>query len=572
MKYLGIDIGDGESAITVVSSDGAVVPTVIPLGNAKSIRSIVGDLNGEPIVGDNSILDTSVTNRSARFKSRFLTDTAARDDIRRFAKGLYKLMRDSVGDDELNIALGCPANWNPQARTEYASIITSAGFSNVHTVSESRAAYLYAHYSKEMGLDKTALAKSTLVIDIGSSTLDYAYIVNGKEHNVGVFGENHLGGGILDGLILSRSVERSSHKQQIRDIFEKYPSWRNYCEITARTVKEFYFSNETDYAEKECRDSTPIYAGTDILTLTFGLSAASVNELINMPIDGLGGISFREALRQSLENAKEKTAAYPVEQVILTGGASRMKFFKEMCEEVFEGAVILECREPEFSIARGLGYAARLDDMLKRFRDEVNVYFNTGAVKKEVDSHLSALLKDYVPLVCKVLRKKKWMEELINCPVNPADQNALHDFLKEKATDLFTEDPNLMAKADALVNDWIGQHMAEVQIGLDSLCNTYKIEKADMSLVEIHNSIRIDTIKTPSLVRFLWGERKSGWIRKLFRTFGIGKLLIDNAMNASITAQLKNPQGEFAQALALEIKTQLLAQIDEQIKKVEFNI
>ena len=42
MKYVGIDIGDGESAVSVVSRDGALLPTVVPLGNANSIRSIVG--------------------------------------------------------------------------------------------------------------------------------------------------------------------------------------------------------------------------------------------------------------------------------------------------------------------------------------------------------------------------------------------------------------------------------------------------------------------------------------------------------------------------------------------------
>ena len=32
MKYVGIDIGDGESAVSVVSRDGALLPTVVPLG------------------------------------------------------------------------------------------------------------------------------------------------------------------------------------------------------------------------------------------------------------------------------------------------------------------------------------------------------------------------------------------------------------------------------------------------------------------------------------------------------------------------------------------------------------
>ena len=183
MKYVGIDIGDGESAVTVVSESGAILPSVIMLGNVKSIRSVVGTLNGKPVVGDQVVLNHAVTERSARFKSKFLFEKEARDDLRRFAAGLYELVRKSVKDEKLKIALGCPAQWHPEARERYAEIVTSAGFSGIYTVSESRAAFLYAHYSNELNLSAEQLKRPTLVIDIGSSTLDYAYIVDGRERD-----------------------------------------------------------------------------------------------------------------------------------------------------------------------------------------------------------------------------------------------------------------------------------------------------------------------------------------------------------------------------------------------------
>lgn len=109
MKYVGIDIGDGESAVSVVSRDGALLPTVVPLGNANSIRSIVGRLGEEPVIGDAVVLNHAVTDRSARFKSRFLYDNRARQDLRLFAEGLYAMLSKALHDDELKIALGCPA-------------------------------------------------------------------------------------------------------------------------------------------------------------------------------------------------------------------------------------------------------------------------------------------------------------------------------------------------------------------------------------------------------------------------------------------------------------------------------
>ena len=73
MKYFGIDLGDGETAVAMVTGDGAVVPQILTLGNTKSILSLVGtDENNDIVVGENVLLDFNVKTRNARFKSRFL--------------------------------------------------------------------------------------------------------------------------------------------------------------------------------------------------------------------------------------------------------------------------------------------------------------------------------------------------------------------------------------------------------------------------------------------------------------------------------------------------------------------
>ena len=194
-----------------------------------------------------------------------------------------------------------------------------------------------------------------------------------------------------------------------------------------------------------------------------------------------------------------------------------------------------------------------------------------GIVRREVLKHLSSLLNDYVPLVCKILRRKKWADDLQVCPIDPEDQSALNAFLRQKAKELLSDDTALVEKADQFVNAWIGKHMTQVQEGLNSLCDKYQIKKADMSLVEIHNSIKIDRIRIPSIVRFLYVQRNANWFRKILLKIGSGGI-VNHALNSSITKQLKDPHGDFALSLGHEIKMQLLAQIDEQIQKVEFNI
>ena len=71
MKYIGIDIGDGESAVTAVEAEGAMLPVVLTLGSKQSIRSIVGMLKGSPVIGDKVMLDRGVTDRCAALRAGF---------------------------------------------------------------------------------------------------------------------------------------------------------------------------------------------------------------------------------------------------------------------------------------------------------------------------------------------------------------------------------------------------------------------------------------------------------------------------------------------------------------------
>ena len=96
-----------------------------------------------------------------------------------------------------------------------------------------------------------------------------------------------------------------------------------------------------------------------------------MEEIIRTPAAALGGRSFVTCLRDALNAAKTVSRACPPQAVILTGGASRMAFFREACRAAFEGSLIVLCPEPECSIARGLAYAGRVDEHLALFRREV---------------------------------------------------------------------------------------------------------------------------------------------------------------------------------------------------------
>lgn len=572
MKYIGIDIGDGESAVTVVAEHGALLPAVVTLGNVKSIRSIVGTLKEKPVIGDTVVLNHAVRDRSARFKSRFLFEDGAREDLSRFALGLRELLAEQLAGEDVRIALGCPAQWEPQDRARYAGIVGSAGFPNLYTVSESRAAFLYAHHCNELGLSPETLKRPTLVIDIGSSTLDYAYIVEGRERDVGVFGENRLGGGILDELILDLAVEQAADREKLRQIFRELPSWKHYCELIARKLKEEYFLHEAQWVDRSCSTIAPVYADLSApMSVRIALNKADMDGLLDKKLPELKDRSFREALEDSLRRAREITKDAPPELLIVTGGASRMGFFQEACRKVFPQARFALCGEPEFSIARGLGIAARTDDLLNKFREKVAAYFDSGAIALEVERQLPHLLPEYVPAMCRILEKKAVFTAVMDYCGDATNTTQLTAYIADKIGGVM-EDRAQMEEADQIVNHWIAGRLTGVQEKLDAICAEYRIDRADMSLVKIHAQVKLPQFKISPTMQLLAWLGQVPWIRERLSWLSGLDLLMTRRMRKMLTKQLSDPHGDFAKALCGKLVLQLQSQIDEQTRKVEIRI
>jgi len=311
MKYIGFDLGDGESAVAAFEHSSYIEPQIWPICGTGSLLSAVGLRNGEIVVGERACTDALADGLSVRFKSRFTTDPTSSEDIIRFIRGVVQDLQDTgrfSWDDQF--VVGCPAGWNAACRARYRDVLIRAGLVLPQVISESRAAFLYAKYSHTVALDVDLLNQSALVADIGSSTLDYAYIVEGRETGIGTFGENTLGGGILDAALLRRAVERSRHRDAIQAVFQESRSWYSYCEIEARRIKEeFFIRLESEVSPVVKKQLNICYDGVQKLTLE--MNTNELEHLIHDPLPELDGKSFLSALGESLENAKRLTAEHP---------------------------------------------------------------------------------------------------------------------------------------------------------------------------------------------------------------------------------------------------------------------
>lgn len=88
MKILGFDLGDGESAVTLLDEDSTVEPRVMPLCGRNSLLSAVGVKNGRIVIGEEASVTDGAAEAKVRFKSRYLTDPSASADVRAFAQGV----------------------------------------------------------------------------------------------------------------------------------------------------------------------------------------------------------------------------------------------------------------------------------------------------------------------------------------------------------------------------------------------------------------------------------------------------------------------------------------------------
>lgn len=482
MRYIGFDMGDGESAVAAFEKGSTIEPVIFPVCGVKSVLSAVGMHHGEIVIGERAYTDALADNLSVRFKSRFTTDPASYEDIVQFVRGVLQDLKNTGHFDyDDQFVVGCPAGWNAACRARYRDLLERAGVILPQVISESRAAFLYAKYAHTVALDVDILNESALVADIGSSTLDYAYIVDGRETGVGTFGENALGGGVLDAALLRRAVDRSRQRDEIRAVFSECRSWYSYCEIEMRRLKEEYFTRlETEDAPVVKKQLKICYDGVQKLTLE--INAEEMAHVIDEPLPELDGRSFVGAVRESLENAARLTADRPPEMLLLTGGASRMPFFRELCQEIFDSAIVISCPEPEFSIAKGLAYAGWIDENLRIFRQTVQDEITETRISLIVGEAMPRLL----PAVADALATLILDEAAL--PIARQWKHGQIDTLEEMENQIAGRIERVLSSPlaqEALapaVTHWLGGLEETFQSIVDPICDEYDVPRKEMQL------------------------------------------------------------------------------------------
>ena len=389
-RFFGFDLGDAESAVCVLERDG-LEPRVIPVQGTRSLVTAYARLAGqEVLIGENACYHPMAVERRLRFKSRFLTDPSSSQDILSFAGGV---LGELTGDGEVTPGedcccyIGCPAGWDKNTRERYRQIFEKLGYPPVRIISESRAALVSACQSRYLQVGYDILSQPVLVVDMGSSTTDFAYVSQGREVELKTAGEVFLGGGLMDEFLLEESVRRSPDAEKIRDVFERSPAWRSYCEFAARRLKEKYFSDEEYWKKNECLRNVQILYDDTPLTLTLQLDCTLAEKMLYADRNP----SFHDAFVQSLSGTRQGIKEKLPELIFLTGGVSRLPALADWCREIYPEAVVITGMEPEFSVARGLAWCGRIDEQMRQFHSEVVSLRDSTTVEQIVGRHIDEL-------------------------------------------------------------------------------------------------------------------------------------------------------------------------------------
>lgn len=400
-EFVGFDLGHGETAITSTTLYTEAEPKVIEVVPNK--RAIITAVAEHPtrgiLIGDNAYKQRGQSNLRVTFKSPDLTRQEVRMPIKLFVSKIQDILlseKKIVGGDQSLFLVGCPSGWSQEVRTEYKNLLTQSGLDHVEVVAESRAAFLDARASGDLG-DVRQLTGAVLIIDIGSSTTDFTHVVGLKEVAID-FGENTLGAGLIDEAILEKAVKAHPNRKELIEIFTQHPSYRALCEIQSRIAKEEYFSNEGEFVDRPAHTHERIDTKNGRIYFDIDIYKKDMEEILHTPIRQLNNLGWYEAFQQSLVRAKELTKNNPPSLIILTGGASRMNFTVQLCEVVFQKAYVKRGREPECAIARGLALAGRIDKKMSLFREEIDEVLTDREKFREIlERKLPDLIRSITP-------------------------------------------------------------------------------------------------------------------------------------------------------------------------------
>lgn len=294
------------------------------------------------------------------------------------------LLKFNVGDidaeerENLDLLIGCPStgDWTSlTAQAAYAKLILAA--TNVHDVRivpESRAAMFS---SVENGQGRISALDGALVFDFGSSTADCTYMLLGRKllEFSWTLGASKIELQIVQNAYMETVKSHGPFSASAASIVDSADQVR-------KAKESYYLGNNRipiycsfeDMKDERIID-TPVLINSKYMKKVIEEDKMQVlcdsHTTLSNSWKELCRLFFQEAARQIsgasyrvVENGEKKQIPCAAENIVLTGGASRMDFIYQLCQEVFPNAHIYRETNPSHTVSNGLAWVAVSDENL----------------------------------------------------------------------------------------------------------------------------------------------------------------------------------------------------------------
>ncbi|MBF2006672.1 MAG: Hsp70 family protein [Chlorogloeopsis fritschii C42_A2020_084] len=513
-ETIGFDLGHGETAVARAIVESIEPPQMLEVNNKKNQVTALG---WHPqlgyLVGEQALIQAGVTRLQISFKQKPNNDPNYRETISTFIATYYRKLKESKqieGGESSYFYVGCPSGWTISEREEYQKLLQVAGIPLLSVIPESRAAFMQA---KEAGkLEYEKLKSSVLMIDIGSSTTDFTLVKSLQEIPID-FGSNALGASLIDKAIFERTLAQHERSQLLEKIFTEYPHHQARCELACRKAKEDYFSNEQVYSDPQtfARGFESI---NEQIYFIPQVNKLIMEEILNQPLPQLGQKSWIQSFREAVSEAKQKLDKENIvpKLVLMTGGASRMQFTRQICQEIFSDrqTLLRPDPEPERCIALGLARVGRWDLRATAFKQEVDTLFGSNKLQQIIEKHIPELIASLTkPLADSLLENavkpglKDWQKNQIRTLAE------LETSMKHRAEQWFKS-----ANAQQIINNqcisWFNNKIQpNLAAQTDPICRKFHIPRSSLRFEDsinpefVHPELRIGDAILADTVAFI---------------------------------------------------------------------
>jgi hypothetical protein len=391
-RYYGIDAGNCECRITVLSEEKDCKPRPVLIKNQEMIDSAYALLkNGNMILGEQAFKANNALLLRSRYKHRFPTDMEAVRDVRGFAAAIFHDLQINglLNDMEHSyFSISCPDDWSRNTCEQYCNVFEQCGFMNVNAVRDSHAVFADLCSSSYMQNAYGILDGKTLAVDIGASKIICASLSNGRVISAedSVF---EAGLEWLDEEILRAAVGHSDDSNRIQRYIRTSKAWHERCLYVCRKLKEEYLNNTDDGIYGDCSISLPIEGDRHLI---LHINNACIEEALKSTIYNHSDAGFERGFKQCLLAAGYHTGEDTPDLIILTGGGSQISQFRKWCRDVYPKATVKTAERSSFTISEGLAYQCRKKYKTELFKKLILSNADNGTVRKTVIKNMSSLL------------------------------------------------------------------------------------------------------------------------------------------------------------------------------------